>query len=297
MPPPPRASAADTLRPAEDLRTADTLRTADGRGLHTLVRGDGPDLVVLEAGLGATAASWGAVLDHLPPGVCAVAYDRAGYGASDRAAGPRDLARLVQDLLAVIDGHPHERLLLVGHSWGGPLVRLAAAMLRDRGATVTGIVLVDPTDELADMYFTRTVQIMTRGQAAILPALARLGLLGPLQRAAAPDLPEPSRTEFLAAVSTSDYARVVRAESAHLIRGLRGLRLDPSDGADVPTTVLSGRLPEGLGRRRREELTAAHRARAALSERGRFVAADRSGHLIPVSEPELVVQEIVRLLS
>ncbi|WP_193106534.1 alpha/beta fold hydrolase [Brachybacterium sp. FME24] len=278
-------------------RTADTLRTADGRCLRTIVRGDGPDLVVLEAGLGATAAGWGGVLDHLPPGVRTVAYDRAGYGTSDPAPGPRDLARLVQDLMAVVAAHRHERLVLVGHSWGGPIVRLAAAMLRDRGATSIGMVLVDPTDELADLYFTRTVHVTTRAQGVILPALARLGLLGPLQRAAAPDLPEPFRTEFIAAVSTPEYAKVVRAESAHLIQGLRGLRLDPPESADVPTTVLSGRLPEGLGRRRREELTAAHRGRATSQERGRFVAAERSGHLIPVSEPELVVQEIVRLLS
>ncbi|GAA1489235.1 alpha/beta fold hydrolase [Brachybacterium sacelli] len=274
-----------------------TLRTGDGRGLRTIEHGSGPDLVVCEAGLGAAGASWGAVFDQLGTELRAVAYDRAGYGRSDPAPGPRDLARLAEDLLTVIDGTPHERLVLVGHSWGGPVVRLAAATLHARGHAVAGLVLVDASDELADMYFTRTVQVMNRAQGVLLPVLARAGLLAPLQRRVTPQLPEPYAGEFLAAVSTIEYARTVRAESAHIARGLRALQLDPPQIADVPATVLSGRLAGGLGRRRRDELTAAHRLRAARHEQGRFVAAERSGHVIVASEPELVAQEICRLLS
>lgn len=274
-----------------------TLRADDGRGLQTIVHGKGPDLVVCEAGLGAAGASWGAVFDQLGTELRAVAYDRAGYGASDPAPGPRDLARLAEDLLTVIDGTPHERLVLVGHSWGGSIVRLAAAMLRAREGEVTGLVLVDPSDELADMYFTRTVQVMNRTQGAFLPMLARAGLLTPLQRKMTPELPQPYAGDFLAAVSTTEYARAVRAESAHIARGLRALQLNPPEIADIPATVLSGRLAGGLGRRRRDELTAAHRARAAVHEAGRFVAAERSGHVIVATEPELVAQEIRRLLT
>lgn len=271
-------------------------RPDDGRVLHTIVQGAGSDLVLLEAGLGAGGASWGGVLAELGPGVQAVAYDRAGYGGSDTPPhGPRDLAALADDLLAVIAQFPHERLILVGHSWGGPIARMAAASLRTDGDPASGVVLVDPADELADLYFTRTARAMNRAQGVMLPALARLRLLAPLQRSAAADLPETSRSAAAEAVSTMTAARAIRAESEHVTRGLQGLRLDRPEPLDVPVTVLSGRRAEGLGRRMRDELTSAHRARAE-HEAGRFVAAERSGHVVGASESHLVSEEIHRLL-
>lgn len=270
-------------------------RTASGRSLPLILQGEGPDLVLCEAGLGASGASWGSVLAALGPDVHAVAYDRAGYGRSAPAPGPRDLAALTADLLAVADAVPHDRLVLVGHSWGGAIARHAVAALRERGEEVAGLVLVDPAEELADLYFTPTTRILGRLQEAALPLLARLGLLAPLMRPLAKPLPEPHRTEAVAALSSVTAARAVAVESRHTTRGLRGLRLDPPAPLGVPVTVLSGRRPEGLGRRRRDEITTAHRARAARED-GRFVAAERSGHMVVTSEPHLVAEEIRRLL-
>src|SRR5699024_5389044 len=96
--------------------------TTDGRQLRAVVAGTGTDLVVLETGLGAAA---------LAPHCRLVAYDRAGYGRSDPGPGPRDLSRLADDLLAVVGAVDHSRLVLAGHSWGGPLARLAAARLME----------------------------------------------------------------------------------------------------------------------------------------------------------------------
>lgn len=275
---------------------AAVVHTPDGRALRLHSRGTDRILVLCEAGLGAGGASWGAVLESLPEGVQGLAYDRAGYGGSDPAPGPRDLGALVADLLAVAGAVPHERLVLVGHSWGGPIVRGAAARLRDEGRPAAGAVLVDPADELADLYFTPTAQLMIGAPGAVMPLLARTGLLAPLQRAATRAVPEPWRAEAAAAVSTLAAARAVRAESRHVSTGLGGLRLDPPAPLGTAVSVLSGRRPEGLGRRMRDELTDAHRSRAAR-EGGRFVPAERSGHVIADAEPELIVQEIRRLLE
>lgn len=56
------------------------LTTPDGRRLRTMVRGDGTDLVVLEAGLGISGLYWGAVHERLAAHTQVVAYERAGYG-------------------------------------------------------------------------------------------------------------------------------------------------------------------------------------------------------------------------
>ncbi|WP_168198030.1 alpha/beta fold hydrolase [Brachybacterium sp. SGAir0954] len=287
----------------------------DGRRVHllgsvgstdgTAVGDPEGDLVLLEPGLGAGAASWGAVLDGLaaagPVGPLQVlAHDRAGYGASDPAGGPRDLGALAAELGTVVAAVPHRRLVLVGHSWGGPVVRTLAADLAAQGRAVAGVVLVDPADELADLYFTPTVEVMNRVQGHAMVLLDRAHLLRRLQRSATRGLPEAHREQAAASVATAAAARTVREEARHITRGLRHLRLDPPDLRGVPLTVISGRHPEGLGRRLRDELTAAHRERAGPrpgAGAGRFVAAERSGHLVPVDQPELVVEEILRLLG
>lgn len=302
------------------------MATADGRHLHAVLSGVGRDLVVLEAGLGAGALSWGPVMERLAPHTRVVAYDRAGYGASDPDVRPRDLARLAGDLVGLCESFPHERLILAGHSWGGPVARMAAARLlepagkrtaeagapaaetADRGraprraetaaqrGTLCGLVLADPSDEHAELYFSRGMRMQAAVQGPMLSTLARVGLLRALMRQQLAALPEPYRTPAVAAVSTPAAADAVRAENDHVVRGLRFLQLHRSALDEVPLTILSGRRAGPLGRSVRGGLSAAHAASARTHPRGRFVAAHRSGHMVPFTEPELVAEEILALL-
>ncbi|MGP9539901.1 alpha/beta fold hydrolase [Brachybacterium sp. AOP43-C2-M15] len=270
-----------------------SVRTADGRRLRTIAMGAGPGLVVLEAGLGAGAHSWGPVMEHLAGHTRVLAYDRAGYGASDPDPRPRDLARLADDLLCVSRSLEHERLVLVGHSWGGPVVRTAAARLSE----LSGLVLVDPADEHAELYFSRGMAILGAAQGPLLEGLARVGLLRPLLGAQASGLPEPYRTPALDAASTPAAAKAMRAENAHVVRGLRGLRLDPLEIGPVPVTVISGRRAGRSDRALRDQLSTAHAASAGAHPGGRYVEAHDSGHLVPFAQPGLVADEALALLG
>lgn len=59
--------------------------------------------------------------------------------------------------------------------------------------------------------------------------------------------------------------------------------------------MISGALPGGgMSKATRAAATASHAHRAAAAN-GRHVLAERSGHHVPVTEPEVVVAEIVRL--
>ncbi len=71
---------------------------------------------------------------------------------------------------------------------------------------------------------------------------------------------------------------------------------DPPALPDVPVTVISGSLADGMPRRVRDAATAAGRYRAAQSRQGRHVVAARSGHYIPATEPDLIAAEIRRLV-
>lgn len=250
-------------------------------------------MAVFEAGLGISGRYWGPTARLLADTMRVVAYDRAGYGGSTADAAPRTLDRLAEDLLAVVRGVPHRRLVLVGHSWGGPVIRRAAEQLPP--GAVTGLVLVDPADENAELYFSRAARFGDAVQAATLPGLARIGalriLLGVATRGA---LSQEDRHATIVASCTSGAADTTVAENRWVRPGLLRMRTRPV-GTRVPITVVSGTKPLLVGAR--AALVGAHRATAAQHPGGRWVEAPTSRHLIPVTDPEIVAREVRRLLK
>ncbi|MDA3803530.1 MULTISPECIES: alpha/beta fold hydrolase [Clavibacter] len=276
-----------------------TVTTPDGRRLRAMVDGTGDDLVVLEAGLGGSGLTWGLVNGILARTHRVVAYDRAGLGSSDPDPAPRDLDRLADDLEAVIAAFPHRRLVLVGHSWGGPVVRVAAARRIARGIATAGVVLVDPSDERARSYTGPLARAGFAAQAAMLVPLARLGLLAPLHRIALAGLPAPLLAAAVAAAGSVTAARATSAEQRHLLPGLAALAAHPGASSTlpgVPVRVISGTASGALTRRQRADLVGAHRASAAAAADGAWIPAPRSEHMVPVTDPDVVAAAVSALL-
>jgi pimeloyl-ACP methyl ester carboxylesterase len=115
----------------------------DGRSLYIDCRGEGSPTVVLEAGMGDTAAGWSAVHDALAATTRTCAYDRAGRGRSD----PRErhtLADAATDLRGLLDAAGERGpFVIVGHSLGGSYGRVFADAYR---AEVVGLLSVDAFD-------------------------------------------------------------------------------------------------------------------------------------------------------
>lgn len=277
------------------------LRTPDGRLLRAMVRGHGDGLVVLESGLGMSGLYWGLVQPGIAEHARVVAYERAGLGGSDPDPRPRGLERLADDLDVVIEAFPHRRLTLVGHSWGGPIVRTAAARRLVAGRPLDGIVLVDQTDEHADLYFSFLARALFAVQAATTVPFARMGVLSALSKGMVHGLPEPLDRAVLEASCSLTAAKETRAELSRLIPELRRLRDHPLSLGDVPVRVISGHAsPSGRrasDQRIRAALTAAHAATALRHPNAQLVPADRSEHLIPATEPELIVAQVRALLD
>lgn len=110
-----------------------------GRALRWIEAGAGPS-VVLEAGAMSPVVGYAAVFKELVADFRVIAYDRAGYGASDPA--PLSLDLQVDDLTAVLE--EVGPAVVVGHSWGGLLAQLATWSRPD---LVSGLVLLDPSHE------------------------------------------------------------------------------------------------------------------------------------------------------
>ncbi|MEU0797359.1 alpha/beta hydrolase [Amycolatopsis sp. NPDC005961] len=270
----------------------------DGRRLRSVTagEGDGP-LVVFEAGMSAPAASWVHTQREIGARTRTVAYDRAGYGGSDPDPRDRTIERLADDLAGLLDGLGETRpVVLVGHSWGGPVIRLLAERRPHR---VAGLVFVDAT--VAELVSGRGARILSWSFGA-LTVLARFG-----GRNLVAKLTQP---RFSGAIAESDVdvilrdyacARAMRAgrrEAAQVVPALATMRrLQAAGTPAVPTICLqAGRVDRGMSRTRPRFNRVAAELMAAVPD-GRVVVVEDTGHLIPQENPAVVREAILEIVD
>lgn len=280
------------------LGTSRAIQTRDGRSLHAMVRGEsapGVPTIVFEAGLAAPGSYWGLVAPEVSRRARTVVYDRAGLGRSEPDSQPRSVARMTDDLEDLLESLDAAPLLLVAHSGGALLVREAAARWPDR---VAGMVLVDPSDEGCGPVFFRSFRFTEKVVHHASCMLARVGLLERLFRDQLAPLPARLQEEFRAEAFTNAAMRTRGAELKGMIAAMNGWRDGRGPNAAFPVTVISGaKADPGMSANLRAAFNASHARRASLSPRGRHVIAARSGHFIPLTEPDTIVAEIARQLQ
>jgi len=291
-----RAPATDGARSL--LGESAYANTRDGRRLHYVSAGSAvaPSVptVVFEAGMGSSRSAWALVQPAIAARTRAVVYDRSGHGRSARDPQPRTLARVAGDLIDLLHHLGGGPFVLVGHSWGGPIIRRVSAI---EPALVAGLVLVDPSDEGFDAFFAPATIRQQRVVASLLPGMARLGLVRLVVRRMVRGLPPEAAAAILAEDASLQGVRTLQSELRPFTADLRALRDAPPPAPDVPFTTISGTRPTRVGAAQRAQLVAAHERRAASAPRGRHVRAQRSTHYVLWSEPELVVDEILRVVD
>jgi len=113
--------------------------------LHVYCTGSGAPTVVVENGLGDFSFDWALVQARVAKFTRICTYDRAGYAWSDPGPKPRSFAQINFDLHeALAKLGEHGPFVMVGHSYGGPVVRNFAAVYPD---DVAGMVQVDAAFE------------------------------------------------------------------------------------------------------------------------------------------------------
>jgi pimeloyl-ACP methyl ester carboxylesterase len=237
-----------------------------------IIRGTGP-VILLESGGGMDSTEWEALAPLLwrETGATVVAYDRAGFGKSDLPETKYDLHDDTEALWRGLGllGLDHD-LILVGHSYGGFLIRFEAG---EHASSVKGLVFVDPfTLELVD----------TMGVEETNNKMGKLSF----------DISQPEKlTKYQRAL-----VRMVGAPGSNLAEKCAVARKVVFPQGLPVRVITSGKewlSPEDqkLWRESHERLT------ASIGGAKLFVA-EQSDHMIPERQPDLVVSvvaEVVRL--
>jgi pimeloyl-ACP methyl ester carboxylesterase len=241
-------------------------------------RGSGRPTVVLEAGGGCSQDAWAGVFEALAQFTGVVSYDRLGLGASDPGLRRRtclDLVRDLQDLLlaAAIPG-PY---VLVGHSFGGQVVRLYAHQYPH---DVVGMVLVDAVHHEQN---ARALSLMPTASPGDSPRLANW-------------------REIL----THGYTDDASWDPEGLDMGLSDAQVREAGGlGSIPLIILTARnhgepppdLPADFIAAYDRMFHDLQRDLARLSTNSTHIMAERSGHFIQSDEPELVVTAIRQVVK
>lgn len=273
-----------------------------GYKLNINCAGQGSPTVILEAGLAVPAPSWRTTQAGIAKFTRVCWYDRAGYGWSDPGPMPRTTSQIVTELHRLLQNSGERPpYILVGHSTGGPIVRIYA--FRYAGQ-VAGLVLVDPGHE--DLKFSDNVQKIADGE---LRQRQRDRQLGPIlywlgiSRFAArnvidnssPSDPEP---EFRYFAIQPKFITTAANETENLTEGKDELRAAGSLG-DKPLVVLIGEnsllnLPVSPEEKAEANLSwiEFEKRLADLSSRGKWVIVPGAGHMLPFERPDAIVSAV-----
>lgn len=220
--------------------------------------------MILEAGMGDSAATWKAIQPAVAEFTRVCAYDRAWRGTSDPdpktevrtgRAVVDDLGRLLNK--ASITG-PY---VLVGHSFGGAYIRSYAKKFpRD----IVGMVLVDSTHERQYAGFAST--------GYVVPPM--------------PPSQNPERIDVVAALEEIGQEQW-RADIPLVVL---------THGQAIAAQAFPNITPEQAARIEALWLEL-QRDLAGRSSQGRVVIAEKSGHYVHYQEPGLVIQAIREVVT
>ncbi|HXU74188.1 MAG TPA: alpha/beta hydrolase [Polyangia bacterium] len=260
---------------------------ASGRKLHILCTGAGSPTVIFEASGLSSSTDWERVLPEVGKSHRACAYDRAGMGWSDPVAGARTASDFVEEARGAFTAAGEKPpYVLVGHSAGGALVRAWQAA---HPADVVGVVLVDTATASVMSRWPKTIAKM-RSNLSRGRWLATVGLLR---------LVNPLHLEGRSAALTYRPRTLIAADQLVAAAGAILPSLPPT--LPVPTVVLThGKGGDWAGPGVIGPLDEAAieydwqgaQKELAKGPKSSLVVAEKSGHMIPAEQPDLVVSAI-----
>ncbi|MDJ0360678.1 alpha/beta hydrolase [Rhodococcus sp. H29-C3] len=266
--------------------TMDTITIED---LVFDVRAEGPDdgtPVVLLHGFPQTSLSWREVAPRLhTAGMRTLAPDQRGYSPGARPSGVAEYtsAKLVADVLGLLDAFDLESAHIVGHDWGAAVAWQLAARHPERVRSLTAVsvphtaafgrALREDEDQKARSSYMQLLRIEGKAEQVLLEHdAARL------------------RAMFGSSCAVDSYVEHLSRPGA-LTAALNWYRAMTSDfgrleSVQVPTTYVWSNHDSAIGR------AAAERCAEFVDADYTFVELDGISHWVPEEAPERLADEI-----
>jgi len=143
---------ADTAQSAvADSRVA-SVKAPDGVEIRYQVAGQGEPAIVFVHGWSCDRTYWRQQLDHFASTHRVLAVDLGGHGESGLGRKQWTMAAFGEDVKAAVQAAGVEKVVLVGHSMGGPVIAEAARLMPER---VVALIVVDFFTEVDRRFSTR----------------------------------------------------------------------------------------------------------------------------------------------
>lgn len=277
----------------------------DGRRVHLRCTGEAAPTVILEAGFGPDGSeSWASLISDIASVTRVCSYDRAGILWSDRGEEPRDAYQMADELHALLgvasESPPY---VMVGHSLGGPLVRVFADRYQGE---VSGFVFVDASHpEQIDRLPPEVgeVKMETRPPPLVLKALAALGVMRLVLRSDSDASDGQTQDVIRLLLPQTVPGLLAEADEMEVIfeQAAQTPNLD-----SLPVVVLTaGRLPdplppgvdERIASQTQEVWMVLQRELAALSSNSDHRIIEQASHYIHHEDPEAVLSAITDVVT
>jgi pimeloyl-ACP methyl ester carboxylesterase len=228
--------------------------------------------ILLEAGGGMDSGEWNKIAPVLAAktGATIVSYDRAGFGKSDLPETPHDMREEVEWLWQGLEKLELQKdLILVGHSFGGWMIRLFAS---EHPEAVRGMVFVDPfTNEFVDMLGIEYLD--NHPMAGKIPF----------------DTSQPDKL--------SKYQRaLVRMVGNGLGPKMEVMR-KTSVPSEIPVVVITSGRPFLPKTEEQEAWRLSHEQMTASIEGATLIVAEESGHMVPAIQPDLIIKAVLDVIK
>jgi pimeloyl-ACP methyl ester carboxylesterase len=256
----------------QEIETVETLVEVGEYHLNFQVIKGGDLTILLEAGGGMYSAEWTKLAPELAQktGATVVSYDRAGFGKSDLPETPHDMREEVDWLWQGLQKLGLDKnLTLVGHSFGGWMIRLFAS---EHPEVTRGMVFVDPfTNEFVNLL---GVEYLDNH-----PMTGKFPF-------------DTSQPDKLTKIQRA-LMRMVGDGLGPKIEIMRKTSIPP----DIPVVIITSGKPFLPKTEEQEAWRLAHEQMRASIKGAILIVAEESDHMIPWRQPDLIIKAVIKVVQ
>jgi pimeloyl-ACP methyl ester carboxylesterase len=256
----------------KEIQAVETLVDVGGCRLNFSVIPGSETTIVLEVGGGTDASQWGSfpILVAQETGATVITYDRAGFGKSDFPETPYNMVEEVDWGMEGLHQLGFDKdIILMGHSYGGWLIRLTASRYPE---VVCGMVFIDP-------FSAEFVDLLGLAYLDYHPSCRK-------------DLPFADSNPDDLTKNQRGGIRMVKDGLGPKVAIMRGTSVP-----NVPVCIITAGQPWWQKPEEDQAWRKAHKQMAASIPGAKLIIAEESDHLIPEKQPKLIIAALKEIMK